>query len=323
MHSDNARGAAFMVVASFGFAGNDALMKSLSGEVPILQAVFLRGIVATALIGFLAWRQGGLTFRFPADDWRRVGLRSVGEIGGAVCYLTAIFNMPMANASAILQSVPLVVTLAAALFLGETVGWRRYAAAAIGFLGVLLIVRPGPDGFDTPALWAIASIGFILLRDLSTRRISARTPTSAVVFATSLALTASTGAATLAGEWQPLVPAQVLVIVLAAGVLLVGYVFSVHAMRIGEIGFVQPFRYTLLLWSLLLGAAVFGEWPDALMLLGSAIVVATGLFTLHRERVATRRVREEEVKAGLGGRAGGAAPGRIGNVECHQEERVQ
>lgn len=298
MHSDNARGAAFMVIASFGFATNDALMKSLSGEVPILQAVFLRGIVATIAMGFLAWSQGGLTFRFPAQDWRRVGLRSAGEVGGAICYLTAIFNMPMASASAILQSVPLVVTLAAALFLGEPVGWRRYLAIGIGFLGVMLIVRPGADGFGTPALWAVASIGFILLRDLSTRRISARTPTSAVVFATSLVLTLATGAGTLAGEWFPIAPTQALVIVLAAGVLLVGYVFSVQAMRIGEIGFVQPFRYTLLLWSLLLGAAVFDEWPDALMLLGSAIVVATGLFTLHRERIAVRRVREQDVGSG-------------------------
>lgn len=289
MRTENGRGAFLMVMACLGFAANDACMKSLSADLPVTQAIFLRGIVATSAIAFLAWRHGELTLRFPARDWQLVGMRSVGEIGGALCYLLALFHMPMANASAILQSLPLVVTLAAAIFLGEPVGWRRYVAICIGFLGVLLIVRPGPDGFETPALWAIASIGFIVLRDLSTRRISRATPARAVVFATSLALTLVTGVGTALGDWQTVTPAHAGVIVLAAGILLTAYVFSVDAMRLGEIGFVQPFRYTLLLWSILLGMLVFREWPDPLTLAGGAIVIATGLFTLHRERMVAGR----------------------------------
>lgn len=289
MRSDNARGAAFMAIACFGFAANDACMKSVSGDMSLYQAVFLRGIVATALIGIIGWRRGDLDLRLPVADRRRVGLRIVGEMGSAFCYLMALFHMPMANASAILQSLPLAVTLAAALFLGEPVGWRRYIAIGIGFLGVLLIVRPGPAGFDTPALWAIASIGFIVLRDLSTRQISAGTSATAVVFSTSLALTLVTAILTLATGWRAPGLAELATLAFSGCMLLVGYVFSVNAMRTGEIGFVQPFRYTLLLWSILLGIAIFHDWPDPLMLLGAAIVVATGIFTLHRESASASR----------------------------------
>lgn len=298
MRSENARGAFFMVMSGLGFAGNDACMKSLAADLPIMQAIFLRGIVATAAIAFLAWRQGQLTLRFPAPDRPMIAMRCVGEIGGAFCYLMALFHMPMANASAILQSLPLVVTLAAAVFLGEPVGWRRYVAIGIGFLGVLLIVRPGPQGFEAPALWAIVSVGFIVLRDLGTRRISRATPARAVVFATSLALTLVTGVGTALGDWQPVTPLHGGVIVFAAAMLLVGYVFSVDAMRLGEIGFVQPFRYALLLWSILLGILVFGEWPDPVTLAGGAIIVATGVFTLHRERLASRAMLDRGTLAG-------------------------
>ena len=102
---------------------------------PLFQAVFLRGLIATALLGGLAWWQGSLRFRPGRRDRRRIGLRCVAEIGGTVCFLTALFNMPIANASAILQSLPLAVTLGAALFFDEPVGWRRYLAIAIGFVG--------------------------------------------------------------------------------------------------------------------------------------------------------------------------------------------
>ena len=252
---------------------------------PLLQAVFLRGLIATILIGALAWRAGALRYRPGRRDRRLIGLRSVGEIGGTVCFLLALFNMPIANATAILQSLPLAVTLAAAVFFGEPVGWRRYLAIAIGFLGVLIIVRPGSERFNAYALWALAAIGFIVARDLSTRRMSPGTPALAVVFVTSLGPDRRRrGSPPLATDWEPLGLRHLAVLAVAAVCLLVGYVAAFVAMRGGEIGFVQPFRYTLLLWAMLLGIVMFGEWPDAWMLTGSAIVVATGLFTFYRER---------------------------------------
>jgi drug/metabolite transporter (DMT)-like permease len=245
-------------------------------------------VIATALIGLLAWRQGALRFRPALRDGRLIGLRILGEIGGTVAFLTALFNMPIANASAILQSLPLAVTLAAATFFGEPVGWRRYLAIAIGFAGVLIIVRPGSDGFNVYALWALASVGFIVLRDLSTRRLAWHVPGISVAFITSAGLTVAAGLAGFVDDWVPLTLRQAVVLAAAGLCLIVGSVAGVTAMRRGEIGFVQPFRYTLLLFAMVYGLALFREVPDVWTLTGSAIVVGTGLFTLHRERRAAK-----------------------------------
>lgn len=292
LRAENLRGAAFMMASMFGFSLNDALIKTVADDLPLFQAVFLRGIFATLLVGLLAWSQGALHFRPGRRDRRLIGYRVVGEIAGTVCFLTALFNMPIANASAILQSVPLAVTLAAALFLGEPVGWRRYAAIAAGFLGVLVIVRPGSDGFSVYSLFALATIIFVVLRDLSTRVLSPDAPAAFVVFVTSLSMTVCAGVAAVLTDWRPFDLAHLLVLAASGSALLVGYVFGVTSMRIGQIGFTQPFRYTLILWAILLGVLLFDEWPDFWMLVGSAIVVATGLFTLRRERMAApeRRV---------------------------------
>jgi drug/metabolite transporter (DMT)-like permease len=282
--AENLEGAGFMLACMAGFASNDACMKALAGEVPISQGVFVRGLIATLLLGLMAWRQRALRLRPAARDVRLIGLRLVAEIGGTVAFLTALFNMPIANASAILQSLPLAVTLGAALFLGEPVGWRRYAAIAVGFLGVLVIVRPGSDGFNAYAIWALAAVGFIVMRDLSTRRMAPHLPAIAVAFVTSAGLTAAAGVAGALEDWQPLDLRQLAVLAAAAVFTIVGTVAGVTAMRRGEIGFVQPFRYTLLLFAMIYGLVLFGEVPDAWTLTGSAIVVGTGLFTLHRER---------------------------------------
>jgi drug/metabolite transporter (DMT)-like permease len=192
--------------------------------------------------------------------------------------------MPIANATAILQSVPLAVTLAAALVYSEPVGWGRYLAIGIGFAGVLIIVRPGTEGFNAYALWALGAIGFIVVRDLATRRLTPDAPGPWVALVTSLVLTGAAGLAGTIEDWQPVAAPQALALVIAAVSLVLAYVCGVAAMRTGEIGFVQPFRYSLLVWAMLYGIVMFGEWPDGWMLVGSAVVVATGLFTLWRER---------------------------------------
>lgn len=282
--SDNTRGALFMMASMLGLTLNDALIKSVSDDLPLFQAVFLRGLVATTLIGMLALWQGAFRFRPGRRDRRLIVQRTFGEIAGTVAFLTALFNMPIANASAILQSIPLAVTLGAALFLGEHVGWRRYLAIGVGFAGVLIIVRPGSEGFDGYALLALGAIGFIVLRDLSTRRLTPDVPASYVVFVTSVAVTVSAGLAAWATDWRAFTNLHLLALVGSGFFLVLGYIFGVMTMRVGEIGFTQPFRYSLILWAILAGILMFDEWPDLWMLVGTAIVIATGLFTFHRER---------------------------------------
>ena len=277
-----------MMLSMAGFVLNDTLMKTLSSDLPMFQAIFLRGLVATTLIGALAWHRRALWYRPSGTAAKIIGLRVVGEIGATVCFITALFNMPIANATAILQVNPLAVTLGAALFLGEAVGWRRYSAIVIGFLGVMLIVRPGSDGFTIYSVHALSAVVFFVLRDLATRRLPAAVPSLFVTVVSSVAVTMMAAMMTSTGSWEPVTAVQIAVLALAAVFVLVGYLFGVMTMRIGDIGFISPFRYTILIWAIILGIVVFGDMPDGLTLLGSAIVILTGLYAFHRERAAAR-----------------------------------
>lgn len=288
--SENMKGAALMMGSMAAFTLNDTCMKALSGALPLPQAIALRGVLTTVLIGFLALRLGAFRFDFRRRDWGLIGLRTGAEVGATFFFLTALMNMPLANVTAILQALPLTVALAAALFLREPLGWRRLLAIAVGFAGVLLIVRPGSGGFTTYSIYALVAVGFVTLRDLSARRLSSDVPSLAVAFSASLTITAVFSLASLRVAWQPLGLREAGLVLGSSGFIFGGYLFSVMTMRVGEIGFIAPFRYTGLVWALVLGFIVFGDWPAPLTLLGAGIVVSMGLFTLYRERLRARRV---------------------------------
>ena len=304
--TDNMRGALLMMGAMAAFTINDAFMKSLSDELPLFQALLLRGAATTLFLYGLARGTRGLKLSLRARDWRLVGLRSLAEVGAAWFFITALFNMPIANVTAILQALPLTITLAGALFLGEAVGWRRMTAIVIGFAGVMLIVRPGPEGFNIFALYALASVLCVTVRDLATRRLSSEVPSMTVALAASAAVTGFGAAGCLFGAWVPVSATAAAQLGGAIAFVILGYVCSVMAMRVGDVGFVAPFRYTSLVWALALGLAVFGHWPDALTLFGAAIVAATGLFTLWRERRVSRQARS--ASAPVPGRPEGQVP---------------
>lgn len=286
--SDNARGALFMIGSMTTFTLNDACLKAMGAEIPLMQALFMRGVAVSLFLGFAVTLQGGLRLGYLAADRKRLGLRLVAEVAAAFLFLTALFNMPIANVTAILQALPLVMTLAAALFLGERVGWRRYLAIVVGLAGVLLIVRPGGEGFTVYSIYALLAVGAVVVRDLVTRGISRDVPTMTIAFVTAAGLTIFAGLVSLAGDWIALSVTAWWQLAGSVVSIFAAYTFSVATMRAGEVGFVAPFRYTSLIVALILGWVAFGEWPDALTLLGSAIVVATGLFTLWRERSLSR-----------------------------------
>ena len=296
--SDNTRGALLMMAAMAAFTINDTFMKLLAGQMPLFQAIFLRGIATTAVFLLLAWRMGALRLPPTWRDRRLLALRTLAEIGAAGCFLTALFNMPLANATAILQSLPLAVTLAGALFLREPVGPRRWSAIAIGFVGVMLIVRPGAEGFTGYSLLALAAVGFVTLRDIVTRQMSTALPSVTVALAASVGVMAAFGLAALPGPWVTPTPAMLGALCGAAVFVIAGYLLGVLVMRRGEIGFISPFRYTSLVWALVLGWLVFGDWPEPLTLMGAAIVVATGSFTLWRaarKRAPAARARPDRM----------------------------
>lgn len=288
--SDNFRGALYMSIAMAAFTVNDSCMKLVTAELPLYQAIVLRGALTTLALLVIGWRMGTIRLRLPAADLRRIGWRTLGEVTGTVTFLSALKHMPLANLSAILQALPLAVTLAAAMILREPVGWRRMLAIIIGFVGVLIIVRPGTAGFDVWALVGLASVGCVVLRDLATRGLSRDVPsvTVAIYAAVSVALTGLV-LVPFSG-WEAVSLRIAALIVAAAGFLIMGYLAVVMAMRVGEISLVAPFRYTALIFAIVLGWAVFGQLPDGWTLIGAAIVIATGIYTFYRERRLGRRV---------------------------------
>ncbi|MBZ9863601.1 DMT family transporter [Mesorhizobium sp. CA12] len=287
--SPNLRGALFMIVAMVGFTLNDAITKFSSESMNMAQVMLVRGAFASLFVGLLAWRRGALAN--PAAMLQpMVATRVAGEAGATVSFLIALAHLPIANVSAVLQALPLAVTMGAALFFGEGVGWRRWLAIAIGFTGVLIIVRPGFEGFSVYSLLALASVACCAVRDLATKRIPEAIPTMLVSTATALAMTVL-GALLLSpmGGWTPMSGRATTLLALAAVLVLIGYQFIIMAMRSGDISFIAPFRYTALLWSILLGLIIFGDIPDAPMTVGAAIIIGSGLYALYRERVVGRQ----------------------------------
>lgn len=287
--ADNHRGILLMVVAMAAFTLNDTCMKAVNADLPLFQAIFLRGVLTTAGLGLIAWRTGVLPLRLPRRDRQLVAWRILGEVASTITFLLALRHMQLASLSAIMQSLPLAVTLAAAVLLGAPVGWRRMAAILVGFCGVLMIVRPGTDGFDHWALLGLASVGFVVLRDLTTRGLSRDVPSAGVALLAAASVTLTAMLALPFEGWVPVTPVAWVKITAAAGFLIVGYLTIVMTMRVGDIAIIAPFRYTALIFALILGWLVFGQFPDGWTLAGSVIVMATGAYTFHRERVAARR----------------------------------
>jgi len=287
--SDNLRGAALMTGSMIAFTINDVFMKLLAGDIPLFQALFLRGLGTVLFLAILAHVMGQLVFRHSRKDWTLIVLRSVSEVGGAVFFLQALFHMPIANVTAVLQALPLTVTLGGALFLGEALGWRRLLAILVGFCGVFLIIRPDAAGFNIYSLYVLGAVVCVTFRDLVVRRMSSDVPSIMIGLVAALAVMLSGAAVSATQTWVPVDGVTALRLMGAMLAIVFGYVFSVAAMRSGEIGFVAPFRYSSLVAALILGWLVFGDWPETLTLIGASIVVGTGGFTLYRERQIGRR----------------------------------
>ena len=287
--SPNTLGALLMMASMACFTLNDTFMKLTNGAIPLFQLLFLRGALTSGLILVTRGHLGALHFDIDRRDWTLIALRSAAEVATAYFFLNALFNMPLANLTAIFQALPLTVTLASALFLREPVGWPRLAAIAVGFVGVLLIVRPGTAGFNVWSIYALVAVLCVTARDLVTRRLSPGVPSMTVTLATAVSVMAAAGLASLGAPWAPVGWTEAGLIAGSAVFILGGYACSIQVMRVADVSATAPFRYTGLIWALALGWFIWGDWPATLTLVGAAIVVATGLFTLYRERRLRRR----------------------------------
>lgn len=282
--NENARAALYMVAAMAGFVLSDTVTKIATATINPGQIMFVRGVFATVLLALMAWRANALQPALLRLD-KFVALRIVTEMAATITFLSAIAFLPLANISAILQALPLAITVGAAIVFRDRVGWRRWTAIAVGFTGVLIVVRPGVQGFNEYSVLALISVLFCVVRDLATRKVPRSIPTLFVSTLTSLAVCLM-GLATVMpmGGWTPMPGRLVLELFGGAVMLVIGYQCVIAAMRIGDISFVAPFRYTSLPWAILLGLVVFGDIPDFATLLGACIIIGSGLYMLYRER---------------------------------------
>ncbi len=273
-----------MVVSMALFGLEDMFLKWAAASLPVGEIVFVSGVFGVVVFVLMAWRQGQKVFTKAAlQPW--VLARGLGEMVGTFAYITALATVPLSTVSAVLQAMPLAVTMAAALFMQEQVGWRRWSAIAVGFAGVLLVIRPGLDGFRPEALWVLITVAGLTLRDLAARKIPPACST-AQVSAWGLIAVTLLGALMMAGSGEVAVPnpwetaALLGALVFGTG----GYWAIIGATRTGEVSVVAPFRYVRLVFAVLIGAFVFAEWPDVITLCGSGLIVASGLYSFARER---------------------------------------
>jgi drug/metabolite transporter (DMT)-like permease len=273
-----------MIAACALFACGDTLMKLLAGTVPTSELLFIRGLfVFLGAFAACVWLGA---FAVMHRAWSRaMALRALGDTGGAWSFQLALARMPYADLSAIGQLGPLTITAASAIFFGEKVGWRRWTATAVGFLGVLLIIRPGSSAFNWWALMGIASVLASTVRDLATRRVDPGVPPPLItLFSAGLTTVTALLVTTVADDWAMPSATVVLALFAAAMFSLFGQLCTIIAVRSGEISAVIPFRYSIILFAIFSGIMVFGQFPDLLTLTGIVIVCAAGLYTFHREQ---------------------------------------
>lgn len=288
---DNLRGAILMILAMAGFAAEDAFVKAvIERGLPMGQVLLYLGLAGAIAFGLLATRNRQCAmsrdFLHPA-----VLTRNAGEIIGTASYVTALTLIPLSLAGALLQAVPLFVILGAIVFLGERVGWRRWGAILAGMIGVLMILRPGLEGFDPNALWGVTAAIGLAARDLVTRRVPA-TAHPLQLGSWGFLMVAPVGAIMLLVNGGSVRPDALDIGYLAGALVLgmAGYYALTLAVQTGEIAYVTPFRYTRLVFALVVGWALFAERPDAMTLAGAALVVGAGVYALLRERrIAAKR----------------------------------
>lgn len=278
--TDNQRGALFMIAAMGGFALEDMALRTAARDIPIGQAITLFGMTGLGVYALVARCQGTPVVH-PAATSRAMILRSLFEICGRLFYSLAIVLIPLSNASAILQATPLFVALGAVLVFAETISPRQWLAIFTGFVGVLMILRPGLAGFEPAAIFAVLGMLGLAARDLATRA-SPVSMSTAQLGVLGFAMLTCAGIILMLFQDPPRWPTPRAWFWLAAATLigLGAYTALTRAMRTGEIGTVAPFRYSRLLFGVLIGVGVFHERPDLLTLGGSAIIVASGLVLL-------------------------------------------
>ncbi|MEZ8006081.1 MAG: DMT family transporter [Amylibacter sp.] len=286
---NNFRGILLMLVAMAGFTMEDLFVKKLSFGISTGQILMMLGIGSGTVFAVMAKLKGH--FLTARHFWTpgMVG-RFIAEGIAATAFVLSLTLIPLSTVAAVFQVTPLVITMGAALFLGEAVGWRRWSAILVGLIGVLIIIRPGMNAFDPNVGFILIAVLFVTMRDLITRGLPENVPSTVVSFQAFASIFIAGGVLILFNSESINKPSSIELLYVLGGIVfgVIGYYGIVAATRIGEAAVVTPFRYARLLFALVVGFFVFHERPDMWTLFGASIVIATGVYTVWRERKLAR-----------------------------------
>ena len=286
----NQRGIVAIVGCMTAYTGNDVLVKQiLLQHYPVGETIFLRGMISALLIGGFVVALGHAP-QMRAAMSRLLAARSVCDGLSTACFIAALAQMPLANIAAVLQIGPLLITVLSVLFFREVVGWRRWTAIAVGFFGALLVIKPLPSTFD---IWAVIGAGsalFAALREMQNRSIDRAVPTLVIAFWGAVAITAFGTLFAFSEDWRLFELSDLIRLFVASMFVGIAIYLMALAFRDVDLSVVAPFRYSYLITSAVAGLLVFGEWPDGWTVAGAALIVASGIYLLHREAVRRRQL---------------------------------
>lgn len=295
--SENFRAGLLMVAAMAGFAVEDLLIKQVAVVLPVGQILLMASVLGTLVFGTLVLLRGQKLWERQFLG-RAFVIRNVSDVIGFALGTVGLTLIPLSLTASIMQTAPLLVTMGAALFLGEQVGWRRWLAVGIGLIGVLMILRPGSTAFDPAALFVVAGVVGLAIRDLATRATSMRITTLQMIFwANVLANLGALGVVAIDG--RPFVAMEFAQIWRIAIAFILGgtsYYGLLIALRLGEASAVVPLRYSRLIFATTLGVTFLGERPEAIVLAGAGLVIGSGLYTFWREAQLGRSARPSPAK---------------------------
>lgn len=281
------RGIALMMAGCVVMTTNDAVMKWLTGSYPTGEIIFLRGMVALLPVIVIARFTGGLA-TLRVHDWRWQAVRGLCVLASTFFFISGLRALPLADVIATGFTGPLFLTAMAPLFLGERVGWRRWSAVIVGFVGMLVIVRPTREALSWVVLWPIAASFAGSVRDIITRRLSVRETSNATLFSTIVVVNV-VALASLPMGWPMPSAADAGLIVFAGLLMGVGQYMVIEALRLAEAALIAPFRYSSLLWGTALGYIGWGTVPDMWVGVGAVLVVASGIYIVQREAALRRQ----------------------------------
>ena len=282
IQASSIKGILCMIGGALALTINDGMAKYLTETYPVGQVMALRGTFILCLLIFL-FILARKKLHFKIYSWRNNFYRAAAMTGSTFCFITGLSYLPIADAIAIAFAAPLLTTLLAVFCLRERVGLHRWVAIFFGFIGVIIIVQPTDDAFKVAALAPLGAAFFGAIRDVITRKITS-SESSFTILLTSMFLITLAGYLTFPLGWSEFQLEHIWLFLCSSILVGAAQYLMIEAFRLGEVGLISPFKYSSLLWAVIIGFIVWGDIPGYFVLVGAAILIISGVYLLRGEK---------------------------------------